>query len=84
MPMLSFLVTILFLLNSHVAMCSCYKRIFSFGDSIIDTGNYVHLFGNGSSKYKEDPYGMTFFKHATGRMCDGRVLIDFYGEELCI
>lgn len=68
------------LLNAHVALCVCYKRIFSFGDSIIDTGNFVHLVANSSSrKYKEPPYGMTFFKQATGRMCDGRVLIDLYG-----
>jgi len=61
-------------------LCSCYKRIFSFGDSIIDTGNFIHMSGNGSSRYKELPYGMTFFKNATGRICDGRVLVDFYGE----
>ncbi|TVU45046.1 hypothetical protein EJB05_04516, partial [Eragrostis curvula] len=79
-PMLSLLLT--FLLNSHMALCGCYKRICSLGDSFIDTGNYVHLVGNSSSKYKEAPYGMTFFKHATGRMCDGRVLIDFYAQAL--
>ncbi|TVU39093.1 hypothetical protein EJB05_12497, partial [Eragrostis curvula] len=82
MPTLSLLVTILLLLNSHVALCNCYKRIFSLGDSIIDSGNYVHSVGNSSSKYKEAPYGMTYFKHATGRMCDGRVLIDFYAQAL--
>ncbi|GJN23325.1 hypothetical protein PR202_gb10964 [Eleusine coracana subsp. coracana] len=73
---------ILLLLNSHVALCSCYKRIYSFGDSIINTGNYVYLVSNSSSKYKEPPYGMTFFRHATGRMSDGRVLIDFYAQSL--
>jgi hypothetical protein len=40
----------------------------------------VHLAGNAASKYNKPPYGMTFFKHATGRICDGRVLIDFYCE----
>ncbi|GJM93287.1 hypothetical protein PR202_ga09832 [Eleusine coracana subsp. coracana] len=77
------LLVFILLLNFHVALCSCYKRIFSFGDSIIDTGNFVHLVGNSSSsKYKEPPYGMTFFKQATGQMCDGRVLIDFYAQAL--
>ncbi|XP_072150108.1 GDSL esterase/lipase At1g28600 [Setaria viridis] len=70
------------LLNLPPGMCGCYKRIFSFGDSIIDTGNFVHLSRNGSSPYKELPYGMTFFKNATGPICDGRVLVDFYGFQL--
>jgi hypothetical protein len=59
---------------------SCYKRIFTFGDSIIDTGNFMQLIGHNPSPIKEPPYGMTFFHHPTGRICDGRVLIDFYGE----
>ena len=74
------LVSVVLLLNSPAGLCGCYKRIFTFGDSIIDTGNFVHMSGNGSSRYKELPYGMTFFKNATGRICDGRVLVDFYGE----
>jgi hypothetical protein len=74
------LVSGVLLLNLPPGLCGCYKRIFSFGDSIIDTGNFVHMSGNGSSRYKELPYGMTFFKNATGRICDGRVLVDFYGE----
>jgi hypothetical protein len=68
------------LLNTHVALCGCYKRIFSFGDSIIDTGNFVYLTGNGPSQFKELPYGMTYFNRPSGRICDGRVLVDFYGE----
>ncbi|KAG2590331.1 hypothetical protein PVAP13_5NG275620 [Panicum virgatum] len=75
------LALVVLLFNPHVGLCSCYKRIFSFGDSIIDTGNFVHLAGKAASKYKEPPYGMTFFKNATGRICDGRVLIDFYGAQ---
>ena len=71
------LVSGVLLLNLPPGLCGCYKRIFSFGDSIIDTGNFIHMSGNGSSRYKELPYGMTF---STGRICDGRVLIDFYGE----
>ncbi|GJM96605.1 hypothetical protein PR202_ga13462 [Eleusine coracana subsp. coracana] len=34
---------ILLLLNSHVVLCGCYKRIFSFGDSIIDTAQSLQL-----------------------------------------
>ncbi|KAL5681415.1 hypothetical protein ACJX0J_007800, partial [Zea mays] len=75
-------VSVVLLLNSHVGLCSCYKRIFSFGDDTMDTGNFVHLIGKAPSKYKEAPYGKTFFRHATGRISDGRVLIDFYAEAL--
>ncbi|KAJ1254947.1 hypothetical protein BS78_K305300 [Paspalum vaginatum] len=75
---------VLLLLNAHAGQCGCYKRIFSFGDAMIDTGNFVQLAAGkaASSKFKEAPYGMTFFRHPTGRICDGRVLIDFYAEAL--
>jgi hypothetical protein len=75
------------LLNSPAVHCGCYKRMFSFGDSVIDTGNFVHAIGNGPSALKEPPFGMTFFHHPTGRVSDGRVIVDFYGEyciEPCI
>ncbi|KAG2590494.1 hypothetical protein PVAP13_5NG405500 [Panicum virgatum] len=74
------LVSAALLLNLPPGLCGCYKRIFSFGDSIIDTGNFIHMSGNGSSRYKELPYGMTFFKNAIGRICDGHVLVDFYAQ----
>jgi hypothetical protein len=78
---LSVLFVSVVLLNSPAVQCGCYKRIFSFGDSIIDTGNFVQAIGNGqSSELKEPPYGMTFFNHPTGRVSDGRVIVDFYGE----
>ncbi|KAL6615698.1 hypothetical protein ACP70R_037968 [Stipagrostis hirtigluma subsp. patula] len=76
------LVSVVLLLNSPVGLCGCYKRIFSFGDSIIDTGNFVHMCGNNPNKYKEPPYGMTFFRRPNGRISDGRVLVDFYAQAL--
>uniref|UniRef100_A0ACD5VXN3 Uncharacterized protein n=1 Tax=Avena sativa TaxID=4498 RepID=A0ACD5VXN3_AVESA len=75
------LVAVGLLLIARIGSCaSCYKRIFTFGDSIIDTGNFVQSIGHNPSPIKERPYGMTFFHHPTGRICDGRVLIDFYAE----
>ncbi|CAL4983021.1 unnamed protein product [Urochloa decumbens] len=72
-----FLVSIILLLNVSVELCGCYKRIFSFGDdSIIDTGN----FANGKGSLMEFPFGMNYFHRPTGRICDGHVLVDFYGE----
>ncbi|TVU35786.1 hypothetical protein EJB05_17689, partial [Eragrostis curvula] len=77
-PILLF--SVILLLSSPVALCGCYKRIFSFGDSIIDTGNFAYTTGNSSTPVKEPPYGMTYFHHPTGRVSDGRVLVDFYAQ----
>ncbi|RDX98470.1 hypothetical protein CR513_18596, partial [Mucuna pruriens] len=54
-----------------------YEAIFNFGDSISDTGNaatYHHALPSNS------PYGSTYFKHASGRMSNGRLIIDFIAE----
>ncbi|CAM0881910.1 unnamed protein product [Alopecurus aequalis] len=61
----------------------CYSRIFSFGDSLTDTGNYVRLTAKKPSPYGygEPPYGTTFFGHPTGRASDGRLVIDFIAQE---
>ncbi|GJN18216.1 hypothetical protein PR202_gb05356 [Eleusine coracana subsp. coracana] len=75
-----FVSVVVLVLNSPTVQCGCYKRIFSFGDSIIDAGNFVHAIGNGPSSYKEFPFGMTFFHHPTGRISDGRILVDFYAQ----
>ncbi|XP_044959208.1 GDSL esterase/lipase At1g28600-like isoform X1 [Hordeum vulgare subsp. vulgare] len=64
------------LLNADVGSCGCFKRIFAFGDSIIDTGN----FRTGSMWMP--PYGGTYFHHPTGRCSDGRLIIDFYAQAL--
>ncbi|CAL9148065.1 unnamed protein product [Musa hybrid cultivar] len=67
LPLLIFLLPPLFLLS-----CSQrYNAIFSFGDSLSDTGNVV-IAGL--------PYGMTFFGRATGRCSNGRLVIDFIAE----
>ncbi|XP_014755903.1 GDSL esterase/lipase At1g28600 [Brachypodium distachyon] len=75
-------ISVALLLNAGTAVGGCYKRIFSFGDSIIDTGNFAYFIGNGPSRFKELPFGMTFFHRATGRISDGRVLVDFYAQAL--
>ncbi|KAL5729938.1 acetylajmaline esterase [Ranunculus cassubicifolius] len=65
----------------HNRVLCCYTSIFSFGDSLADTGNLK------SSKHSEDyydhyPYGETFFGKPTGRCSDGRLVIDFIAEAL--
>ncbi|CAN1305563.1 GDSL esterase/lipase At1g28570 [Linum perenne] len=63
----------------------CFSSIFSFGDSIADTGNHCILLENSGGKLKNNcflPYGETFFHRPTGRSCNGRLIIDFIAEHL--
>jgi hypothetical protein len=61
-----FLISVVLMLNAPAGRCGC---------SLIDTGNFAR-----SGPIMEYPFGMTYFHHPTGRISDGRVLIDFYGE----
>ncbi|KAG4971403.1 hypothetical protein JHK85_037824 [Glycine max] len=57
-----------------------YTAIFNFGDSLSDTGNFL---ASGAILFPvigKLPYGQTFFKRATGRCSDGRLMIDFIAE----
>uniref|UniRef100_A0ACD5XVY9 Uncharacterized protein n=1 Tax=Avena sativa TaxID=4498 RepID=A0ACD5XVY9_AVESA len=57
--------------------------MFTFGDSYIDTGNFVIMAANPAMPVWQDkpPYGMTFFGHPAGRISDGRVIVDFIAEQ---
>ncbi|XP_028766494.1 GDSL esterase/lipase At1g28610-like [Neltuma alba] len=60
-----------------------FASIFSFGDSIADTGNlYFSSQPPPSHKCFRHPYGKTFFGHPVGRCSDGRLIIDFIAESL--
>ncbi|KAE8713679.1 GDSL esterase/lipase [Hibiscus syriacus] len=63
----------------------CFTSIFSFGDSLTDTGNLLEISISESSRRPHSafpPYGRTYFHHPTGRYCDGRLVIDFLAEAL--
>ncbi|KAL3739946.1 hypothetical protein ACJRO7_021253 [Eucalyptus globulus] len=62
----------------------CYRSIISFGDSLADTGNALHLARSaGRSTHAGSlPYGQTHFRRPTGRFSDGRLVIDFVAERL--
>jgi phospholipase/lecithinase/hemolysin len=53
-----------------------YESIFNFGDSLSDTGNEATLHPPMSDN---SPYGSTYFKHPSGRLSNGRLIIDFIG-----
>nr|XP_045088628.1 GDSL esterase/lipase At5g45910-like [Aegilops tauschii subsp. strangulata] len=60
----------------------CYKHLFTFGDSFIDTGNFIVHNSTDSGPVLELPYGETFFGHPSGRWSDGRLVVDFIVERL--
>ncbi|XP_071698769.1 GDSL esterase/lipase At1g09390-like [Rutidosis leptorrhynchoides] len=58
--------------------CSSRPLIFNFGDSNSDTGGLV-----GGLGYTIDPpYGRTFFRKSSGRLSDGRLIIDFLCQSM--
>ncbi|MED6183702.1 hypothetical protein PIB30_040255 [Stylosanthes scabra] len=73
-------------LSSSSSSSRCYTAIYSFGDSIADTGNYLYYdtdeISPSSSLVLNPPYGETFFHHPTGRFSDGRLIIDFLAEQM--
>ncbi|KAL6883709.1 hypothetical protein ACP4OV_011123 [Aristida adscensionis] len=59
-----------------------YDRVFSFGDSLTDTGNAAILPATAGGPFTRAPYGETFFHRPTGRASDGRLIVDFIVESL--
>ncbi|RDX68049.1 GDSL esterase/lipase, partial [Mucuna pruriens] len=53
-----------------------YEVIFNFGDSISDSGNVATHY---PILLRNSPYGSTYFKHPSGRISNGRLIIDFIG-----
>ncbi|WOL16419.1 GDSL esterase/lipase [Canna indica] len=52
--------------------------VFNFGDSNSDTGGYAAALGS----LLWQPEGRVFFHRPSGRVCDGRLVIDFLRESL--
>lgn len=67
--------------HGHPQPSKKYVALFIFGDSIYDPGNnnYINRTGASANYW---PYGMTFFKHPTGRFSDGRLISDFIGKSI--
>jgi len=60
--------------SNRVYDCNTATKLFVFGDSYVDTGNFVH-----SESYKI-PNGITFPGSPAGRFCDGRIITDYIGN----
>ncbi|KAA8519691.1 hypothetical protein F0562_013863 [Nyssa sinensis] len=79
--LLHILLIILTILTPYAS--GCYSAIFSFGDSITDTGNSVHRSKSSEPlHFALPPYGETYFNYPTGRCCDGRLILDFIAQNL--
>ncbi|KAK6917662.1 GDSL lipase/esterase [Dillenia turbinata] len=77
------ILSIFLLLASTHGIKGCFTRIFSFGDSLTDTGNLLNIWqGDEPALFGLPPYGDTYFHRPTGRCSDGRVVIDFIAESL--
>lgn len=73
----SLLIVIIVMFSSYKADSKCeFKAVFNFGDSNSDTGGFWAAFPAQSG-----PWGMTYFKKPVGRASDGRLIIDFLGNE---
>jgi hypothetical protein len=58
----------------------CFDRMFGFGDSLTDTGNFLlSVPDDFPDPARNLPYGQTFFGRPSGRYSDGRNLLDFFG-----
>ncbi|MED6183703.1 hypothetical protein PIB30_040256 [Stylosanthes scabra] len=71
-------------LQLHVPADACYTSIFSFGDSITDTGNTYFISPQLTPNCLIPPYGQTYFHHPTGRCSDGRIILDFIADYMAI
>ncbi|TYH74869.1 hypothetical protein ES332_D05G433300v1 [Gossypium tomentosum] len=75
------------IISSIQPVNGCFTSIFSFGDSLTDTGNLLEISLLESNKLPPSafpPNGRTFFHHPSGRRCYGRLVIDFLAEALGI
>ncbi|KAL6850083.1 hypothetical protein ACP4OV_020710 [Aristida adscensionis] len=62
----------------EAAECARRPVVFAFGDSNTDTGGAAA----GLGYYFPLPEGRAFFRRATGRLCDGRLVVDYLCESL--
>ncbi|AAD25770.1 F15I1.5 [Arabidopsis thaliana] len=66
--------------NNNNNLVTDQSALFVFGDSVFDGGNnnYIDTLPSFRSNYW--PYGQTTFKFSTGRVSDGRSILDFIAK----
>uniref|UniRef100_A0A8R7QVF0 GDSL esterase/lipase n=1 Tax=Triticum urartu TaxID=4572 RepID=A0A8R7QVF0_TRIUA len=74
---LPLLVLLLCLSSLSMAAAQKYNAVYSFGDSITDTGNLCTNGRPSAITFTQPPYGETYFGSPTCRCSDGRVIVDF-------
>ncbi|KAL1289097.1 hypothetical protein HN51_057921 [Arachis hypogaea] len=62
----------------------CYTSMFSFGDSLTDTGNLCFISPPQTPNCLLPPYGNSYFHHPNGRCSDGRLIPDFIADYMGI
>ncbi|KAK7332023.1 hypothetical protein VNO80_28769 [Phaseolus coccineus] len=76
----SLLPPLLLILSTTVT--ASFSSLFSFGDSLTDTGNLNFISSLQSPNCLLPPYGQTYFHRPTGRCSDGRLILDFLADSL--
>ncbi|KAF8031049.1 hypothetical protein BT93_D0283 [Corymbia citriodora subsp. variegata] len=67
-------------LKTNATIPRRYDSIFNFGDSLSDTGNFLHTEAVAFPAVAKLPYGKTFFGHPTSCFSDGRLRRKYSGS----
>ncbi|CAA7024658.1 unnamed protein product [Microthlaspi erraticum] len=82
---LSSMIIILFICTISLVSCkdnlvTTQAALYVFGDSLFEAGNNNYFDSLPSFRSNYWPYGKTTFKFPTGRVSDGRTMVDFIAE----
>ncbi|RLM61680.1 GDSL esterase/lipase [Panicum miliaceum] len=82
-----FLVAVIGSTSSNLQQATKYNAMFSFGDSVAETGNICVVCSSNSTELDvltctHPPYGTTYFGRPSCRWSDGRVVVDFIAQSL--
>ncbi|XP_057948359.1 GDSL esterase/lipase At5g45910-like [Malania oleifera] len=73
--------------HAHFSCQGSFSKVYAFGDSYTDTGNALRMGGLKSligGFLSHTPFGSSVFNPQKGRLCDGRLVVDFLCEALSL